>query len=340
MHRVALIGFGLAGKAFHAPLIAVTQGLELAVVVSSRRAEVAAHYPRAMVCPAIADALADRSIDLVVVASPDHCHTSHALAALDAGKHVVIDKPFAPSLGEARAIAARADERGLLLSVFHNRRWDCDFLTLRRLLGAEDLGEVIEMESRFDRFRPEVGTRWKDQRAGGVWQDIGPHLIDQVLQLFGRPEAISADLATLKPGALAEDHAQAVLRYPGRRVTLHIGQTLPDHSLRLAVHGTRGSFVKHGLDPQESQSKAGMRPTDPAWGVDISPGRLTRSDGSVSPVAPERGDYGAYYRGLVRALSGEDAVPVSVDEALAVMTVLAAGLASNEQRREIALSWA
>lgn len=337
MHRVALIGFGLAGKAFHAPLIAATQGLELAAVVTSRKAEVAADYPGVAVVPTLKEVLADPSIRLLVLASPDHLHAPHALAALEAGKHVVIDKPFAPTLDEARTIAARADETGLLLSVFHNRRWDADFLTLQRLVATGDLGEIVELESRFDRFRPEVGQRWKDRRAGGVWQDIGPHLVDQALLLFGLPDAVSADLATLKPGGLAHDYAHAVLHYPGRRVMLHIAQTVPDHALRLAVHGTRGSFVKHGLDPQEDQSKAGMRPNDPAWGVDASPGRLTRSDGGVVVVEPERGDYGAFYRGMALGLSGEAELPVRAEQALAVMEVLAAGQASSEQRREIAL---
>jgi predicted dehydrogenase len=337
MHRIALVGFGLAGKAFHAPLIAATDGLELAAVETSRVAEVHADYPEARVLRSIEAALADPTIALVVLASPDHVHAAQALATLDAGKHVVIDKPLAPTLAEARSIAARAAERGLMLSVFHNRRWDADFLTLQRLIAAGELGDVTELESRFDRFRPELGERWKDQRAGGVWQDLGPHLVDQALVLFGPPLAVSADLAALKPGGTAVDHAQVVLRYATRRVTLHIGQTLPDHSLRLAAHGTRGSFIKHGLDPQEEQSKAGIRPFDPRWGIDPQPGRLTRTDGSVSEVASERGDYPAFYRAVAAALSGQGAMPVSAGEALAVMEVIEAAITSSDQRREISL---
>jgi len=187
MHRIALIGFGLAGKAFHAPLVAATPGLELAVVVTSRAAEVGASYPGTAVVPTHEAVLEDQSIDLVVLATPDHLHAAQALAALDAGKHVVIDKPLAPTLEEARGVAARAEERGLMLSVFHNRRWDADFLTLQRLIAEGALGEITAFESRFDRFRPDPGERWKDKRAGGVWQDIGPHLVDQALVLFGRP---------------------------------------------------------------------------------------------------------------------------------------------------------
>ncbi|MBX9884450.1 MAG: oxidoreductase [Novosphingobium sp.] len=337
MHRIALIGFGLAGKAFHAPLIAATPGLELASVVTSRAAEVAADYPGARVLPSLDAALADRSIDLVVLATPDHLHTAQALAALDAGKHVVIDKPLAPAREEARAIALHAAQRGRMLSVFHNRRWDADFLTLRRLIDEGALGVISAFESRFDRFRPEPGTRWKDSRAGGVWQDIGPHLVDQALVLFGRPQAVSADLAVLRPGGQSVDHAEVLLRYPGCRVSLHISMVLPDHGLRMAVHGRKASFVKHGLDAQEDQSKAGMRPDHADWGFDPVPGRLTLADGTVRAVVPERGDYPAFYRAVAAALAGEGPMPVSTDDALAVMDVIAAATASSNARREIAL---
>lgn len=337
MHRVALVGFGLAGKAFHAPLIAATDGLELAAIVTSRAAEVASLYPEVQVVPTLGQVLADPAIKLVVLASPDHVHAPQAIAALAAGKHLVIDKPLAPGLAEARAVAEQAAERGLLLSVFHNRRWDADFLTLQRLIAEGELGEVIELESRFDRFKPELGTRWKDQRRGGVWQDLGPHLVDQALVLFGRPLAISADLTILKPGGLSPDYAQVVLRYAARRVTLHMSQTMPDHSLRFAVHGTRASFVKHGLDPQEDQSKAGLVPGDPAWGIDPLPGLLTRADGTAGCVESERGDYCGYYRAVAAALSGHGPMPVSAADALAVMELIEAGLTSSAERREIAV---
>lgn len=337
MHRIALIGFGLAGKAFHAPLIAATPGLELAAVVTSRAAEVVADYPGAQVLPTLEAALADHSIDLVVLATPDQLHTAQALAALDAGKHVVIDKPLAPTLEEARAVALHAARCGRMLCVFHNRRWDADFLTLRRLIDEGALGEIAAFESRFDRFRPEPGTRWKDNRAGGVWQDLGPHLVDQALALFGRPLAVSADLAVLRPGGRSVDHAEVLLRYPGRRVSLHISMVLADHGLRMAAHGRKGSFIKHGLDAQEDQSKAGMRPDHADWGLDPLPGRLTLADGTMREVAPARGDYPAFYRAVAAALAGEGAMPVNAEDALAVMEVIAAATASSEQRCEILL---
>ena len=338
-HRVALIGFGLAGKAFHAPLIAATPGLELAAIVTSREEEVRALYPQAATGRSYAEALADPSIALVVLATPDHLHAEHAMAAIDAGKQLVIDKPLTPTLAEARRVAEHARLRGTMLSVFHNRRWDGDFLTLRNLVTSGQMGEIIEYDSHFDRLKPGITLRWKDQRDGGVWQDLGPHLVDQSLVLFGRPLAVSADLAVLKPGGLAADYAGVTLRYPAARVRLHMSQTRADHGLRLSVHGTKASFIKHGLDTQEEQSKVGMLPGDPQWGVDPQPGQLTQAGAADSSrVEAMRGDYGAYYRGVAAALSDKTPPPVTADEALAVMEVIEAGLTSHAERREISMA--
>lgn len=342
VHGVALIGFGLAGKAFHAPLIAAAPGLKLSAIVSSRHDEAAACYPGVACVSDYAQVLADPAVALVVLATPDHTHGEHALAAIAAGKHVVIDKPFAPTLQEARHVADCAKQRGTLLSIFQNRRWDADFLTLRHLVDTGQLGDIVEFDSHFDRLRIGTGTRWKDQRGAGVWQDLGPHLVDQALVLFGRPLAVSADLAVLKPGGLAPDFAQVTLRYAARRVTLHMSQTRHDPGLRLSVHGTLASYVKHGLDPQEAQSKAGMLPTDPDWGDDPLPGRLVRIDAngqSQTETPPSlRGDYGAFYRQIARALSDGGPPPVTADEALAVMEVIEAALASHQQRRVMSLA--
>ena len=338
-HRVALIGFGLAGKAFHAPLIAATPGLELAAIVTSREEEVRALYPQAATGRSYAEALADPSIALVVLATPDHLHAEHAMAAIDAGKHLVIDKPLTPTLAEARRVAEHARLRGTMLSVFHNRRWDGDFLTLRDLVATGQMGDIAEMDSHFDRLKPGINHRWKDQRDGGVWQDLGPHLVDQALVLFGRPLAVSADLAVLKPGGLAADYACVTLRYPAARVKLHMSQTRADHGLRLSVHGTKASFIKHGLDTQEEQSKVGMLPGDPQWGVDPQPGQLTQAGAAgASRVEAMRGDYGAYYRGVAAALSDKTPPPVTAEEALAVMEVIEAGLTSHAERREISMA--
>lgn len=335
--RVALLGYGLAGKAFHAPLINATDGLELALVVSGDPAKVHADWPGVSVVADWRVALEDDSIDLVVIATPDQLHAEQAIAAMDAGKHVVIDKPLAPTLAEAQAIAARAADSDRIVSIFHNRRWDADFLTLKRLMGEGTLGEIVEFESHFDRFRPEVSDRWKDRREAGVWQDLGPHLVDQALQLFGMPDALYADIATQKRGGHAPDFAHVLLRYERLRVTLHISQLNAANSLRFAVHGMEGSYIKHGLDPQEDQSKAGMKPLDAEWGMDLRPGTLTDKAMRETLVRNEVGTYRTFYAAVRDAITGHGPNPVPPAQALDVMRVIDAGIVSAQNGQEVVL---
>ena len=338
--NVALVGYGMAGKVFHGPLIATTPGLALRTIVSSRTAEVSADFPRARVVADLDTALADPAIDLVVVATPDALHAAHGHAALDAGKHVVIDKPFATTLADAEPLADHARRAGRLLSVFHNRRWDSDFLTLRRLIADGALGEVTQFESHFDRFRPLVADQWKERAGAGTWMGLGPHLVDQALQLFGSPEAVYADFAGQKDGAQTIDYCHVLLRYPRLRVILHACQLAPVHDLRFAVHGTGGSFIKRGLDPQEAALAAGGRPGDPGWGVDPRPGVLSRVvDGVAVPTAFDSapGDYLAFYAGLRDAIINGAPNPSSPADALATMRILDLAQRSAEERREIAV---
>lgn len=341
---VALIGYGLAGRVFHAPLIATTPGLRLHTVVSSKPAAVAADHPQARVVPDPALAFADPAIDLVVVATPNHSHAPLALAALDAGKHVVVDKPFALDAQQAQAMIDAAARAGRVLSAFHNRRWDADFLALRGLVESGALGEVVELHSHFDRFRPQVPDRWRDREGpgSGLWYDLGPHLVDQALQLFGMPLAVQADLGHQREGASAVDWFHVCLRYARLRVFLHAGSLVPGHGLRFAVHGTGGSWIKHGLDPQEAALRDGAMPGSDDWGHDPQPGTLLRVD--ADGVVRERtagapcGDYPAYYARLRDAVLHGTPPPVSAHEALLTMRVIDAGLASAGQRRQITLT--
>jgi len=334
--RVGLIGFGYAGRVFHAPLIAATDGIDLVAVASSRADDVCKALGDIGV-EATAQALIARDdIDLVVVASPNDSHAPLALAALAAGKHVVVEKPFALSLGEARELVAAAERAGRLLAVFHNRRWDSDFLSVKAAVARGDVGEVVHFESRFDRFRPLVRDRWRERAipGGGIWYDLGPHLIDQALQLFGLPDAIEASLAVLRPGGQADDWAHAVLHYPDKRVILHASMLSAGGSARFTVHGTSGSLVKQGADQQEAQLLAGMVPGAPGWGEDDD--RLMRYDGDGSAtVATLPGDQRSFYRGIVSAMRGEGPNPVPPAEALAVMAVIEAGMRSSAERRAI-----
>ncbi|HZF97474.1 MAG TPA: oxidoreductase, partial [Pseudoxanthomonas sp.] len=245
--KVALVGFGFAGAVFHAPFIASTPGLALHTVVSGNAGKVHAAYPQARVVADAEAAFADPAIDLVVAAAPNAVHAALACAALAAGKHVVVDKPFALNLAQATALVEQAARARRLVSVFQNRRWDSDFLTLRALIGAGRLGDIAEFHSHFDRYRPQVADRWRehDLPGSGLWFDLGPHLLDQALRLFGPPQAVLADLARQREGAKADDYFHVLLRYPRLRVHLHAGSLVPGSGLRFAVHGTRASFFKH-----------------------------------------------------------------------------------------------
>lgn len=338
--NVALVGYGFVGKVFHAPLIAATDGLHLHTVVSSNTPAVHADFPDLRVLPALDDALDDPMIDLVVIATPNPLHAPQAHAVLDAGKHVVVDKPFTVTVDEARAVIAHAERAGRLLSVFHNRRYDSDFVTLRGLLASDALGEVTQFESHFDRFRLEVRDRWREQAGpgAGLWYDLGPHLLDQALQLFGAPLGITADIAVQRAGGITADYFHALLRYPRLRVILHASTMMAANDLRFSVHGTRGSFVKQGLDSQEDALKAGRTPGDAQWGHDARPGTLTTMDGdavTTRTVDGVPGDYRRYYAAVRNAILGHAPNPVPATQALEVMQLIELGIASSDAHREV-----
>lgn len=342
---LGVVGYGFASRTFHVPLILATPGVELRAIASSDADRVHADLPGMAVEAKPQTLFARSDIDLVVIATPNETHFPLAKAALAAGKHVVLDKPFTVTLSEARLLKTQAENAGRLLSVFHNRRWDSDFLTLRALLEAGELGRLVSLESHFDRFRPEVRDRWREQAqpGGGIWYDLGPHLLDQACELFGMPRAILLDLAVRRDGARVDDDFLALLDYDGLRVTLAASALVAAPTPRFAAHGTRGSYVKYGLDPQEDRLKAGEIPA-PGWGEDPQHGTLTRPEGegeAAALVSREHptlaGDYLAYYVGIEAALAGLGSNPVSADAGLQVMTLLEAGLDSHRQGRWVKL---
>ncbi|MBK8060035.1 MAG: oxidoreductase [Gemmatimonadetes bacterium] len=329
--NVALVGYGFAGRVFHAPLIDSVDGLRLHTIVSSQEALVREHWPSVRVHREFDAALADPETDLVVLASPNAVHAEQAHAALGAGKHVVVDKPFTVTLEEAESVVAHAERAGRVVSVFHNRRWDSDFLTVRKLIAEGALGEVTYFESRIDRYRPVVRDRWRE-RAGagaGLWYDLGPHLVDQALQLFGPPIDVMADLAIQREGAQVDDYFHVVLRYQRLRVVLHASMLAAANDLRFAVHGTRGSYIKLGTDPQEEVLRGGGAVGGEAWGVDRRPGVLTVAEGDgfarreVDVVA---GDYRRFYEGVRGAIRGSGGNPVRGEEGVEVMRWVEAAL--------------
>lgn len=334
---VGLIGYGLGGRAFHAPYVQATPGMALRAVVSRDPGKVHADLPDMRVVPDVGSLLAEPDIDLVIVSSPDALHVEHAMAALESGRHVVVDKPFATSLADAHRLAEAARAAKGMLTAFQNRRWDADFLTLRQVIADGRLGAITHYESRFDRWRPTAAATWKDARDGGSWLDLGPHLVDQALVLFGRPDSVSADIATLRPGAAAPDYFHVVLGYPDRRVILQSNKLVPDHRLRFAVHGTHGSWIKHGIDPQEAATVAGHAPGGADWGVDPDSGRLTIGGGAAETLPNCRGDYRLFWGQLLAAIHGEAPNPVPPEDALLVMAVLDAGLRSASQGRRLSV---
>jgi len=346
--RVAIIGYGLAGRLFHAPLIAATEGLSLATVVTSdptRQAQVADEHPSARVAatPAELWGLADH--DLVVVATPNDAHAPLALAAIDRGVAVVVDKPMALTAVEAERVAAASEEAGVLLTVFQNRRWDSDLLTLVRLLSERRLGQVFRYESRFERWRPVTDAEaWREttppERGGGQLLDLGSHLVDQALVLFGPATSVYAEVDSRRGGA-ADDDAFVALSHEGGVIShLRASATTAAPGPRLRVLGSEAAFVIQGVDSQEDALRAGRRPnTDPDWGAEPEShwGRLVRGEDS-SPVASERGNWPRFYELLAAALRGEGPPPVDPRDAVATMRVLDAARLSAASSTVVALT--
>lgn len=339
MIRTGLIGFGLGGTAFHAPLIDAVQGLELAAVATSRVSAVQAAYPGVAVADAEA-VIADPGIDLVVISTPNPTHFALAQAALAAGKHVVIDKPLTPSAREAEALVVQAQSVGRLIVPFHNRRWDSDFLTVRSLIEAGRLGEVLLFEAHWDRFRPDLAQAWKEAPGAGQLLDLGPHMLDQVLVLFGLPEAVSADSAGQRGNSPVDDYFALTLFYGARRVVLASSRMIAAPRPRFGVHGRGGSFVKYGLDPQEAAMRAGGAVLDPRHGIEdpAQHGVLTLPDGTRETITSARGDYRRFYAGVAAAIRGEASVPVAAEDAVAGLRLIEAAQQSASEGRRISIA--
>jgi predicted dehydrogenase len=338
MIRVALIGYGYAGRTFHAPLIRATPGIELAAISSSRPDRVHADLPGIPVVTAPEETFALPSVELVVIATPNDTHRAIATSALTAGKHVVVEKPLAPTLEEARMLTSLAERNRRVLAVFQNRRWDGDFLAITDLLARSALGDVAHFESHFDRYRPLVRDRWRE-RAGvgsGLWYDLGPHLVDQALQLFGLPDRVTASLAAQRAGAQADDWAHAILEYRRLRVVLHAAVLVAAPLPRFVVHGLTGSWVKYGLDAQEGHLVAALTPGTPGPAADREHAVLVDGiSGAESETPIPRGDYRQFYMQLRDALRGVGNNPVAPAQALAVTAVVETAVRSSAQGRAL-----
>lgn len=333
--RVGLIGYGYAGKTFHAPLIRTVPGLELTLVGTSRRDEVLAQFPGVTVC-APEEVVAHPEVDLVVVATPNDSHGPLATAAMRAGKDVVVDKPFTVTLDEARSLVQVAREEKRLLSVFQNRRWYSEVLATREILESGRLGHVSHYECHMDRFRPNVRKRWREEPGpgAGLWFDLGPHLIDQSLHLFGMPDSVQASFAILREGGQTDDWAHIQLNYPRLRVILHASLLVSGGGPRSILHGTVASWAKYGGDVQEAQLIDGMLPTDPGYGVDNDPGVLfDGATGAKTEIPVPLGDQRPYYAGVRDAILNGTPAPISGEHGMVVMAILEASFAAGREGR-------
>lgn len=348
MIRVGLVGFGMAGRVFHGPLISSVEGLELAAVVERSTNNAAARYPGITTYRSLEAMLADASLGLFVVATPSGTHFQVAKQILEAGKNVVVDKPISTTSAEIAQLLELASANKALLVPFQNRRWDSDYLTVRKLLHDGPLGRLVYFESRFDRWRPDPPSDrlWKEDplAGGGVLLDLGTHIADQALTLFGLPEAVYADVLCERDWARANDAFTVRLRYPGFTVVLGANCLSSPPGPRFHLRGTKGNFWKLGLDPQEAALNKVNRISDPAWGqeqpadwgtlfVDADGGTVTR------PVAPIPGDYRLYYAGVRDALLGKAPAPVQPLDAWRVIRLLEWAAQSSAERREILCDW-
>lgn len=348
MIRVGVAGFGMGGRVFHCPLISSVEGLELAGVLERSSDNAAERYPDITTYRSLDEMMADSSLDLFVVTTPSGTHFDIARQLLQAGKNVVIDKPMAASSAHIAELIRMAAERELLLAPFHNRRWDSDFQTLQKVMYEGSLGRVISLESRFDRWRPHKpkDRLWKEDTAqgGGTLLDLGTHIADQILVLFGKPESIAADVRSEREWASASDAFTIRLRYAEFTVTMGANSLSMPAGPRYHLRATKGNYWKFGVDPQEAALTRVTRIDDPNWGREPEDewGMLYLESGGSSVtrrIEPVTGDYRLYYAAVRDTLLGKRTFPISPVDAWRVARLLEWAEESSKERREIRCDW-
>lgn len=344
--RTAILSFGLSGKVFHAPFIHLNPGFELVYIWERTKSESTAIYPYVKIARSLDEILNDESIELVIVNTPTGTHFDYAKKALFANKHVVVEKAFTTTVTEAIELDQLAKQQNKTLSVFQNRRWDSDFQTVQKVVSEGLLGPIHEAEFHFDRYKDELSPKLHKETAApgaGLLYDLGPHLIDQAICLFGLPEAVFADIRTLRPGSQVDDYIDLLLYYPNIRVRLKSGLLVKEPLPSFILHGLYGSFIKTRADNQETVLLTGATPDQPNWGVepDAEMGLLhTRVNGKeikekISTIA---GNYGHYFSKLHDAIRQKGENPVSAVDGIRVMQVLEAARLSNKERKCIELT--
>lgn len=342
MVRVGLIGFGLAGQAFHAPVIRGVRGMELACILERHTNNAKARYPEVRVARTLDQMLSDKSISLIVVATPNDSHFSYAKACLDADRHVIVDKPFTPTMAEAEELVQLAAQKGVLLTVYQDRRWDGAFLTVKQLMASGTLGQIVEYEARFDRFRldpkPNAWREKADFPAGGVLWDLGPHLLDGALVLFGEPQTVWAEAFCQRATSHVDDAFDVCFEYPHTRAMLRARIIAYAPGPHLLLHGTAGSYVKYGMDPQEELLRNGKVPdgTDwgPNWGKEPEEqwGTVSHSNGETYKIPTLAGDYRGFYVNVRDAIEKGTVLDVTPEQALRTMRAVLLAHKSSRER--------
>jgi len=340
--KTGLIGYGLGGKCFHAPFIATLPQYELTSVVERRTNESQERYPWVKVVRSVDELLSDDSLELIVVTTPNNTHFPFAKQALLAGKNVVVDKPMTVTSAEALELIELAKQKNKTASVYQNRRYASDGRTIKKILDEKLLGDVFEFESQFNRFRPELKSSWKETPVGGsgILYDLGAHLIDQALSLFGLPKTITADIRKQRPGTQADDYFDVRMNYGFNKVIMKAGMLVREQGPRYMIHGTKGSFIKYGDDPQDTDARAGKMPTDPQWGLETedSYGLLhTEINGSIikKRIPSEKGDFGIYYQNLADSLLNGTPLKEKPEHGYNVVKLIELAMESHKQQRTI-----
>jgi scyllo-inositol 2-dehydrogenase (NADP+) len=341
--KTALCSFGMSGKVFHAPFIDAHPDFELYGVFERSKELARQKYPRIRTFRSLEEMLADEAVDLVIVNTPNATHYDFARKALAAGKHVVVEKPFTTEVSEGEELISLAAEKDRVLAVYQNRRWDSDFLTVRRIINDGLVGDVVEAELHFDRYKEELSPKLHKETPGpgaGILYDLGSHLIDQALQLFGMPAAVFADIAVMRPASKVDDYFELLLYYPRRRVRLKATYVAKEPVPAYIIHGSKGTFLKSRADVQELSLQGGQPPTAKHWGKepDTEMGLLNTSIGEKETrekIKSQPGDYMQFYDQLHRAITTGEAPPVTAIDGLNVVRVIHAAFTSSAERRVV-----
>ncbi len=340
--KTGIASFGLSGRVFHAPFIHANEAFELTAICERSKNEAIETYPYVKIVRSFDELISDASLELIIVNTPDVTHYHYCKAALEAGKHVIVEKPFVFTVAEGEELIRLAAEKGRMLTIFQNRRWDGDFRTVQKVLKENKLGRIVEFRAGFQRYRTQIADTWKERndRFVGIVYNLGPHLVDQAVCLFGKPTGVFAQINKQRDGSKIDDFFHIILKYSDMQVTLTAGMLMKEPIASFVLHGTNGSFVKYGIDPQENQLKTGLLPIDSVYGFD-SPemyGTLVLDENgntSSETVQTIRGDYNLYFDAVAKSIRQQIAPPISPIENLLVIQILEAAYQSNDENRVV-----